>query len=533
MSARDGEAEMSERKDVIVVGGGHNGLVCGAYLARAGRRVLVLEANAVIGGGAVNKEIAPGFTLPACAHILHHLHPRVISELNLAGHGLSLAATDLATIALGRDGRHLVLHGGEVTPSLKQLSAADAAALPGFHARMSRFAEALRPLLTEAPPRLHGMNRGDRWTLAKLAWRLRRLGRVEFREFLRVAAMNAADILEESFESDLLKGALAFDAVLGTSFGPRSPGSVFTLLYRLAGQVEGRSGALALPRGGMGAAVEAIAAAARAQGAEIRTEARVARILVEDDRAAGVELQSGERIAAGTVVSNADPKATFLSLLGAEHLDTGFVRRISNLRMNGMAAKLHLVLDGLPNVPGLSAAELGERLVIAPGIDALERAFNHTKYGAYSESPAMEVTIPSVADPSLAPEGRHVLSAVVLYAPYHLKQGWEAARDTFAELAIETLAAYAPDLPERIVARELVTPVDLERDFGMTGGHWHHGDLALDQMLMLRPVPGASRYAAPLPGLYLCGAGSHPGGGVMGAAGFNAAQRILGDGGAA
>ena len=283
----------------------------------------------------------------------------------------------------------------------------------------------------------------------------------------------------------------------------------------------------------MGAAVEAIAAAARAKGAEIRTEARVTRILVEGNRTTGVELESGERIAAGTVVSNADPKATFLSLLGAEHLDTGFVRRVSNLRMNGLAAKLHLVLDGLPSVPGLSPAELGERLVIAPGIDNLERAFNHTKYGEYSERPAMEITIPSIADPSLAPEGRHVLSAVVLYAPYRLKGGWDAARDTFAELAIDTLAAYAPDLPERIVARELVTPADLERDFGMTGGHWHHGDLALDQMLMLRPVPGASRYATPVPGLYLCGAGSHPGGGVMGAAGLNAAQRILGDGGAA
>lgn len=532
MSAGGASAAMTERVDVIVVGGGHNGLVCAAYLARAGRRVLVLEANPTLGGAAANKEMAPGFAVPACAHILHHLHPRVIADLGLARHGLSLAAKDLATVALGPDGQHLVLRGGEVTPSLKASSAADAAALPGFHARLARFAATLRPFLTDAPPRLHDPGGRDRRTLAKLAWRLRRLGRRELREFLRIAAMNVADILEESFESDLLKGALAFDAVLGTGFGPRSPGSVFTLLYRLAGRVEGRAGALALPRGGMGAATGAIAAAARAQGAEIRTEARVARILVENDRAAGVELESGERIAAGTVVSNADPKLTFLSLLGAEHLDTGFVRRVSGLRTNGLAAKLHLVLDGLPSVPGLSAAELGERLVIAPGIDALERAFNHTKYGEYSEHPAMEVVIPSIADPALAPEGRHVLSAVVLYAPYHLKQGWETAREAFADRAVETLAAYAPDLPERIVARELVTPGDLERDFGMTGGHWHHGDLALDQMLMLRPVPGASRYATPVSGLYLCGAGTHPGGGVMGAAGHNAARRILADGGA-
>jgi phytoene dehydrogenase-like protein len=424
----------------------------------------------------------------------------------------------------------LVLRSGEATPSLQAVSAADAAALPDFHARLARFAAALQPFLTESPPRLHGMDRGNRRTLVKLAWRLRRLGRQDLREFLRIAAMNVADILEESFESDLLKGAFAFDAVLGSSFGPRSPGSVFTLLYRLAGQVEGRAGALALPRGGMGAAVEAIAAAARAKGIEVRTGARVARILVEDDRAAGVELESGERIAAGTVVSNADPQTTFLSLLGPEHLDTEFVRRISNLRMRGLAAKLHLVLDGLPQVPGLSEADLGERLVIAPGIDHLERAFNHSKYGEYSEHPAMEITIPTVADPSLAPEGRHLLSAVVLYAPYHLKQGWEAAREAFADHILGTLAAYAPDLRERIVARELVTPVDLERDHGMTGGHWHHGDLSLDQMLMLRPVPGASQYAAPVPGLYLCGAGTHPGGGVMGAAGFNAAQRIIGEG---
>ncbi len=518
---------MSTAFDVIVIGAGHNGLACSAYLAKAGRRVLVLEAASDIGGAAANREIAPGFTVSACAHLLHSLHPKVIAELGLTRHGLALSASDIPTVALDAEADHVVLRRDQVSDSLRAHSAADAAVLPAFYRRLLGFAATLQPFLTKPPPRLGGGGRQDRLTLIKLGWAVRRQGRGEMREFLRIIGMNVADILEETFESDLVKGALALDGVLGTSFGPRSPGSVFTLLYRLAGEAGGLRGALAHPRGGMGTVTQALAAAARAGGAEVRSDAPVARILVEGDRAVGVELQSGERFAAPVVVSNADPRATFLSLLGPEHLDTGFVRRISNLRLRGLAAKLNLALDGLPSFAGLQEAELGGRLVIAPGIDYLERAFNHSKYGEYSEHPAVEITIPSIHDRSLTPEGMHVLSAVVQYAPYNLKQGWDEAREAFADRVIETIAAYAPDLPGRIVARQIITPLDLERDYGMTGGHWHHGDLALDQLLMLRPVPGAAQYATPLPGLYLCGAGAHPGGGVMGAAGRNAAHQVM------
>ena len=515
--------------DAIVIGGGHNGLVCAAYLAKAGRRILVLEAADQLGGAARTGEIAPGFRVSTCAHLLHLLHPKVTADLALGSHGLSYSAADMPTVALAEDGRPLVLPSDPAAAgeAIRPHSAADATAYPKLRERLQRFAETLQPFLGKTPPRLAGGDGSDRLSLLKLGWAIRRLGREDMREFLRVVAMNVADLLEDELESELLRGALAFDAVLGTHLGPRSPNSVLTLLYRLAGEVGGKRGALAHPRGGMGAVTAALAGAAKAAGAEIRSGAAVARIQVENDRATGVELANGETVAARCIVSNADPRRTFLDLLGPAHLDAGFVRRVGNIRMRGDAAKLNLALDGLPSFKGLNESELGGRLLIAPSIGYVERAFDHAKYGEYSEAPAIEITLPSVHDASLAPEGKHVLSAVIQYAPYRLREGWDAAREAFAERAIRTIAAHAPDLPDRIVARELLTPLDLERDFNMTGGHWHHGELAIDQMLMLRPVPGAAQYAAPLPGLYLCGAGTHPGGGVMGAAGMNAAQQVI------
>ncbi len=514
--------------DAVIIGGGHNGLTCAAYLARGGRKVLVLEAAEQVGGAAVTTELSPGFRVSACAHLLNQLHPRVVRELGLKSCGLAYAARDLPTIALDQDGRHVTLAGKSASGQGQgALPEADRAAWPAFRARLLRFAGALQPALTREPPRLGTNDPADLMGLAKLGWALRRLGRNDLREFLRVAGINVADLLEETFESDLLKGAVAFDAVLGSRLGPRSPGSLLSLLYRLTGRAAGGQGSLALPKGGMGAVTTALARSATAAGAEIRTAAPVARILVDGDRATGVELESGETISAQTVISNADPRRTLLGLLGPRHLDTDFVRRVKNIRMRGTAAKLNLALDGLPEFTGLEPAQLGGRLVIAPGIDYLERAFNHAKYGEAPAEPALEITLPSLHDRSLAPEGGQVLSAVVLYAPYDLKAGWDSAREAFADRAVATIARYAPDLPRHIITRQLLTPLDLERDFRMTGGHWHHGELTVDQMFMLRPVPGAAQYATPLAGLYLCGAGCHPGGGVMGAAGRNAARRVL------
>ncbi len=510
--------------DSIVVGGGHNGLTCAAYLARGGRRVLVLEAAERLGGAAVTREFAPGFSTSACAHLLHLMPPALMRELALPAHGLTLAAMGLPTVALSQDARHLSFGPGNLA-ALEARSAADAAALSQWQALLERFGRALHPVLSATPPRLGTDAWRDTYALLGLGWRIRRLGRRDMRELLRIGGMCVHDLLEERFTLPLLKGALALDAVLGTNYGPRSPGTVLSLLYRAA--ASGGADCLALPRGGLGAVSAALARAAAAAGAEIRTGAPVARIQVRDDRVAGVVLASGEEIAATTVVSSADPKSTFLGLLGAEHLDAGFVRRVSQVRSRGLTAKLHLALERLPQFPGLDEGQLRGRLLVAPSADYIERAYNHAKYDEYSRAPMLEITIPTLTDPGLAPAGRHVMSVIVQYAPHSPGGGWAGQRQSFTDRIIDTVAAHAPQLREEIRASELLTPADIEREFRISGGHWHHAELALDQFLMVRPVPGAAQYRTPVPGLFLCGAGCHPGGGVMGLPGRNAAQQVL------
>jgi phytoene dehydrogenase-like protein len=513
------------RRNCIVVGGGHNGLVCAAYLARAGRSVLVLESAATVGGAAVTREFSPGFRVSAAAHLLHLLPQRIVEDLELRKHGFELAGRGLPTTALG-EGAPLLLRTGSIDGS-SSVSAADAAAYPEFVAQMQRFASALRPLLETTPPRLGSGVAADRWALLRMGWRLRRLGRRDLRELLRIGAMNVYDLLEERFDSPLLKGALAFDAVLGTNLGPRSPGSVLPLLYRLAAESGAGADGLCQPRGGLGAVSQALAQAARAAGAEIRTNAVVRRLLVAGDHVDGVELDSGETFTAGTVASNADPKTTLLDLLGTEFLDASCVRRVSHLRMRGLAAKLHVALDDTPRFDGVPAASLAGRLLIAPSMEYLERAFNCSKYGEVSAQPSLEITIPTVNDPALAPRGGHVLSAIVQYAPHTPNEGWDKVRQPFIDSALAAIATHAPGLRSRIRAIELLTPQDLEQQFRMRGGHWHHGELSFDQFFMVRPVPGATQYQTPMPGLFLCGAGAHPGGGVTGLAGRNCARQIL------
>jgi phytoene dehydrogenase-like protein len=512
---------MTDAGRTVVIGAGHNGLVCAAYLARAGRDVLVLEASHQVGGAAVTRELVRGFRVPSVAHLLYLLDPVVQQDLDLAGHGLALAKPSLRTIALNEAGEPLVLAGNRIESG--PVSAADHAAYTGFIDRMRRLATVLGRQHGRIPPRLAWGRWQEALPAGLVALDIRRLGREDMREFLRIIAMPIHDLLEESFESPLLKGALALDAVLGTKLGARSGNSVLTYLHRLSGAASGP----ALPRGGMGAVAEALAAAARAAGAEIRLSAPVAALVVTGDRVTGVRLENGEAIAAATVASSADPKTTLLGLLGARHLEAELARRVHHLRSTGTAAKLNLALAAPPEFRGLGAAELGERLVIAPDAGYVDEAFNPAKYRDWSRAPVLEITIPSVSDPELAPAGKHVLSAVVQYAPHDLEGGWEVQRDAFREAVLVLLERHAPGIRRQIVAAELLTPVDLERQFRMTGGHWHHGELTLDQFMMLRPVPGASRYAMPVAGLYLCGAGCHPGGGVMGTAGRNAARVIL------
>jgi phytoene dehydrogenase-like protein len=505
----------------VIIGAGHNGLVCAAYLAKAGKQVTVLEAAEQVGGAAITREFAPGFKVSAGAHLLFMLDKTVRKELSLDSAGLSFSQQNMKTTALAEDGNHLVIAGDSLHGA--NISDADRVAMKEYRRFMTRFAGIFNRLNNRIPPRIGTKERSDLMGLAKMALNIRMLGRDDMREFLRIAGINIYDVLQENFDNPLLKGALSLDGVLGTNLGPRSNNSVFVALHRLSG-LQG----MAMPKGGMGAVSDALADVAGKQGATIRTSAIVSRILMDGDHVRGVELSDGEQITAGTVISSADPKTTFLGLLGARNLEAGFVHRVQNVRMRGNVAKLHVALDSTPEFNGLSQNQLGDRLVIAPDIEYVERAFNQSKYGDYSIKPVAEICIPSLHDDSLAPPGKHALSAVVQYAPYQLKAGWKGEKAVFKDKVLDLLAEYAPGIRSLIIHSELLTPVDIEREFRITGGHWHHGELAIDQALMLRPVPHSAQYASPVDGLFLCGAGSHPGGGVMGSAGRNAAHAVLG-----
>lgn len=505
----------------VIIGAGHNGLVCAAYLAKAGKKVTVLEAADQVGGAAITREFAPGFKVSAGAHLLYMLDKNIRKELSLDSAGLEYSQTNVNTTALAEDGNHLQISGDALLGG--SIEDKDRSAFREYRRFMNRFARVINRLNNRVPPRLATRDGGDWISLAKMALDIRLLGKSDMREFLRVAGINIYDVLQENFENPLLKGALSMDGVLGTNLGPRSNNSVFCALHRMSG-LQG----MAMPEGGMGAVSNALAQVAGNQGALIRTSASVSRILMDGDHVSGVELQDGEKIAAGTVISSADPKTTFLGLLGARNLEAGFVRRVQNIRMQGNVAKLHLALDGAPEFKGLNQNQLGDRLLIAPDLDYVENAFNQSKYGEYSIKPVVEAIIPSLYDNSLAPPGKHVLSAIVQYAPYQLQAGWPERKAAFTDEVIDLLAGYAPGIHSGIVHKELLTPVDIESQFRINGGHWHHGELAMDQFLMLRPVPRSAQYASPVNGLFLCGAGSHPGGGVMGSAGRNAARVVLG-----
>jgi len=510
------------RKQVVIIGAGHNGLTCAAYLAKAGFEVNVLEASTRTGGAASTQEFADGFRVSSGAHLLYQLSEEISEELALEEHGLKLAADSLDTVALDPNGDHLTLSGDNVTGN--KVSQTDHDAMVQYRKRMLRFSQVFADLNALVPPRLATSDRSETLSLAHLAWKVRRLGKTEMREFLRIVGINIHDVLEENFENELLKGALSLDGVLGSHLGPRSNNTVFTALHRLGGSVKGVQGAMAVPRGGMGTVSEALKNAALAHGVSILHDARVAQVEINGDRATGVSLPSGEMMPADYVISSLDPKTTLLDLLGARYLDAGLVRRITHIRHKGNAAKLHLALDSLPEFTGLKAEQLGQRLVIAPDMDYVEKAFNPVKYGEPSVNPVMEITIPTVHDASLAPAGQHVMSAIVQYVPHD-----SHARKTLEKTIMKTLAKYAPGIGKQVIESELLLPADLEERFGNAGGHWHHAELALDQFMMLRPATGLARYKSPIDGLYLCGAGCHPGGGVMGHAGRNAARVIIGE----
>jgi len=510
--------------DVIVVGGGHNGLICATYLAKAGRKVLVLEANENLGGAATTREFAEGFSVSACAHWLYQLSPRVASDMELAKHGMQFAARDLSTIALARDGKHLTLKSDSIEG--ESLSEQDRISYRRFNKKMLKYSRVLASAFARRPPKLLENNLTDRLTLAKLGLRLKMLGKQDMGELLRMVLMNIYDVMEENFDNELLQAAISLDGVLGTHMGPRSPNTLFAYLYRHLGEVYGYNGPAVL-KGGMGTLGEALALSARASGVTIETNSRVEKINLDVDKVTGVTLARGQEFHSGIVVSNADPKTTLSKLIGLRNIEAGVARRVTNIRMKGTAAKVHLALKELPKFTGLSESQTGQRLIIAPTMKYIELAFNFVKYNEYSDAPALDISIPTVHDETLAPPGKHVLSAIVQFAPYELKAGWDKGKERFKEIVIDRIANYAPGIKELIIDSELLTPLDLENEFHMSGGHWHHGEISVDQMMMMRPFPGATQYATSVDGLYLCSAGTHPGGGVMGLAGHNAAKEII------
>jgi phytoene dehydrogenase-like protein len=524
---------MTETHDAVVIGAGHNGLVAAAYLAKAGRRVLVLERRDDIGGILGEHELEPGVKAPAVVHTVGRLRSAVVEDLSLWAHGLRLIRPSVRAFAPQPDGGSVTLWAdpARTADELRHRSTRDAAAYPEFDRRVRSIASFLAHLNAATPPDLASPSLSDALTALRFGRLFRRLGPKAGREALRVLPMPVADLVGERFERDELCAALATRGVLFTAMGPWTAGTAAVLLNDSAGNDGGAAGQTVFAAGGPAALAEALSRSARALGAEIRTGAEVASVTTDDDgRATGVTLASGEAVPARVVVSSADPKRTLLGLVDPEVLGPTLVWRVRNLRTPGCTAKVNLSLSGLPRFAGVDDDErLRGRIVVAPSIDHLERGADAAKYRRVSDEPYLEAVIPSLFDPTLAPEGRHVMSVLVQWAPHRLDGDWEKERDGLGDLVLKTLEGYAPGLSGLVTARQVLTPLDLERDYGLTGGHLLHGEPGLDQFFAWRPLLGFARYRMPVERLYLCGSGAHPGGGITGAPGANAAREILAD----
>jgi phytoene dehydrogenase-like protein len=517
--------------DVVIVGGGHNGLTAAAYLARAGRRVLVLERRHVLGGAAVTEEVVPGFHFSVCSYVVSLLRPEIIRELDLRRHGLEILPLD-GTFTPLPDGDYLWRPDDHdlTRREISRHSPRDAEAYDDYSRTMVEMARFVRPLLAMLPPDPTSLDPRGLARMLGLVRQFRKLPRRARHRLVQLMTMSAAEFLDQWFESDALKATMAASGIIGTFLGVRSPGTAHVLLHHYMGEIDGTFRAWGLARGGTGAISEAIAGAAREAGVEIRSRSPVHRILAEGGRARGVVLGSGEEVRAPVVVSSLDPRLTFLRLLAPGDLPDAFVEDVGRYRFRGSSAKVNLALDALPDFTALPGpgAHLRGAISISPTMDYMERAYDEAKYGRFSSRPYLDVVIPSLTDPGVAPPGKHVLSCFVQYAPYHLADGtWDEHRERLGDVVLDTLAAYAPNIREVVVGRQVVTPLDLEREWGLSEGNIFQGELTLEQLFFLRPVPGWAQYRTPVPGLYMCGAATHPGGGIMGAPGRNAATRIL------
>jgi phytoene dehydrogenase-like protein len=519
--------------DVIVIGGGHNGLTAAAYLARAGRRVLVLERRHVLGGAAVTEEVFPGFRFSVCSYVVSLLRPEIIRELDLPRHGLEILPLD-GTFTPMPNGDYLwrVNDHAKTRREIARHSRLDAEAYDEYGRAMVEMGRFVKPILGMLPPDPTSLDPRGLKQLLFLVNRFRRLSRQDQYNQVQLMTMSAVDFLDQWFETGVLKATMSASGIIGTFLGVRSPGTAYVLLHHYMGEIDGAFRSWGLARGGTGAISNAIAGAAVAAGVEIRSQAEVDHILLRGDRAEGVVLRNGDELRADVVASSVDPRVTFLRLLDTSRLPADFVEDIHRYKFRGSSAKVNLALDALPDFTALPGAgpHLRGAISISPSVDYMERAYDDAKYGRFSRKPYMDIVIPSLTDTSIAPPGKHVMSCFVQYAPYHLKSGtWDEQREALGDTVIDTIAEYAPNIRTIVRHRQVLTPLDLEREFGLSEGNIFQGELTLEQLFFLRPAPGWAQYRTPIANLYMCGSATHPGGGIMGAPGRNAAMKILGD----
>jgi len=522
---------MPQFYDVVVIGGGHNGLVNAAYLAKAGKKVVVLERRGVLGGAAVTEEIVPGFLFSECSYVVSLLRPEIIRELNLPHYGLEILPLD-GTFSPMLNGDHLwrVNDHAKTQREIRRHSRLDAEAYDEFSKMMTPMCRFVKPMLSMIPPDPTTLNPKDLKQLHFMLQRFRELSSDERYTLIQLMTMSAADFLDQWFETDVLKATMSASGIIGTFLGIRSPGTAYVLLHHYMGEIDGAFRSWGFSRGGTGQISNSIAAAARELGVEIRTNSPVGKILNKNGRATGVVLQSGEEIRCNVVSSSVDPHHTFLSFMDAKDLPSDFVASIKRYKFRGSSGKVNIALSALPDFKALpgTGPHLRGAISISPGMEYMERAYDDAKYGRYSQRPYVDMVIPSLTDPSVAPPGKHVLSCFVQYAPYKLAQGtWDDHREAFGNNVINTIAEHAPNIKDIIIEKQVLTPLDLEREFGLTQGNIFQGELSLEQLFFLRPVPGWAYYRTPIDNLYMCGSATHPGGGIMGANGRIASQVIL------